>query len=196
VSGYEIFYLLDAEDRFLDWGGPAWEGAARDGRATRLATANLTGDRIYDHVAGHFTQRFLRAFFAEARAAPGGLRRTYRCDAPRTKRLMEMWAEPMGEGTLRVRHRLIDETPMAFEVTTRETGDVMGVGHLRCSMCNRLRRRGSREWLEPDALPPAAGPIAVFHTICTDCRRGVAARLPIPAKSAGLTPPAAPPSSN
>jgi hypothetical protein len=201
VSEYESYYVLDAEDRILDWGGPAWASAARAGHATRLAVADFSGERIYEHVSGHFTQRFLRAFFAEARAAPGGRKRTYRCDSPSAKRLFEMRAETTNSGALRVEHWLIDTTPMAFDAPTHETRGARRVGHLRCSICNRLRRRGTREWREPDATPHEPGTVAVVHTVCEDCRRGVAARLPIatdvtPLTSAGSRPPAAPPSSS
>jgi len=201
MSGFESYYLLDADDHILTWGGPRWESAALAGGATTLAGGDLVGQSIYAHVAGHFTQRFLRAFFAEARAARTGLKRAYRCDSPNAKRLFEMRAEPMGDGALRVEHWLLDETPMAFEVATQETRGAVRLGHMRCSMCNRLRRRGTREWREPDAFPQGSGPVAVVHTVCEGCRRGVAARLPIPANltpaaSAGSTPPAAPPSSS
>ena len=187
MARFESFYLLDADDRLQAWGGPGW---------TRDATAgaDLSRDSLYAHVAGHFTQRFLRAFFAEARAAPDVLTRRYRCDSPQSKRLYEMRAQPLGDGALRVEHWLIEEAPMAFAVETRETPAL--ASHLRCSICNRLQRRGVRDWREPDAEPAPPAPLAVIHTVCEDCRSGLAARLPIRATSAGSTPPEAPPSSS
>ena len=98
----ECFYSLDAQDRIADWGGPSWSRFATENAGARLAVRDLRGERIYDHVAGHFTQRFLRQFFVDVRRAEAPLERTYRCDSPSVKRLMRMRASRVGEFGLRV----------------------------------------------------------------------------------------------
>ena len=179
MSTFESFYLLDDEDRILAWGGPSWERHAQEA-LPEAPDADLTGRRLYDYVAGHFTRRFLRAFLSEARRTATGLRRTYRCDSTRLKRLMEMHAYLEGGCALRVTHWLIEEAPMPREIAPANAREPRLAALHRCSLCNRLRRRRAREWREPDAVtPPLEGAFWVIHSICKDCQQGVRARLPM-----------------
>lgn len=176
TADYDCFYRLDDEDRILDWGGPNWNAFAREnGGAT--GGRSLKGDLLYDHIVGHFTQRFLREFFAAARVAAAPLTRTYRCDSPRMKRLMEMRAQALGRGWLDVQHRLVAETPLPIEVAFREQPEGRRADYLRCSICNRLRRSNEDEWREPEEAG-AKGELRVVHTVCSDCRNGLSAALP------------------
>ena len=173
----DTFYTLDAEDCIVECGGPAWSAFAIDNGRPELADARLKGQSIYAHVAGHFTQRFLREYFIAARTAAAPLSRAYRCDSPRAKRLMEMRAVAEGGGALRVEHRLISETPMAAEIAPRELPGEGRADFLRCSMCNRLRENGAQVWREPDQAG-VLGALRVVHTVCKDCRSGISARAP------------------
>jgi hypothetical protein len=176
---FDLYYLLDVEDCIVEWDGPQWTPFAEGNEAGAAGIANFRGVRIYDQVAGHFTRRFLRAFFTMTRASDAPQIRCYRCDSPATKRLMEMRALAAGDGGLRVEHRLVAEMPALVEVACREAAGARRGGHLRCSICNRLRRRGAQEWRESDDGAVKAGPLRVVHTVCPDCRLGVAARLPL-----------------
>jgi len=178
TATFDCFYLLDAEDRILDWGGPNWGKFAAENGGDELMTRDIAGQPIYDHVAGHFTKKFLREFLSGAREGTGPTRRTYRCDSPRVKRLMEMSAHDAGAGALSVEHRLVAEAPLAVEVALIESAPARAVDTLRCSICNRLRRSGGGDWREPDAYE-RAGEIRVVHTVCHDCRTGLAAQLPL-----------------
>jgi hypothetical protein len=178
----ECFYTLDANDRIVDYGGPAWSAFARDNGDPELGLRELRGESIYAHVAGHFTQRFLREFFIAGRAAKAPLTRAYRCDSPRVKRQMEMRACVEENGRLRIEHRLVNETAMAVEVAPQQSPAPIRVDFSRCSICNRLRRRGAADWQEPDETG-AAGLLRVAHTVCQDCRSGFSAHAPLrPAK--------------
>lgn len=175
----DSFYVLDAQDCILAWGGPSWDRLAHEALPDAPAI-DLRGQLLYNFVAGHFTRRFLKGFLAEARSTPQGLRRNYRCDSTRLKRLMEMRAEPTAACALRVTHYLIEEAPMSFEIAPATAKEARLAAFHRCSMCNRLRRRRAREWREPDDMTPRPdGPFWVVHTICKDCQRGVKARLPL-----------------
>jgi hypothetical protein len=178
AAGYDCFYVLDAADRIEEWGGPTWRSFALDNGGGALAGASLKGMSIYQHVAGHFTQRFLREFFDFARTGPAPLSRRYRCDSPRMKRQMEMSASRQDGGRLRVEHRLVSEEPMAVEVECREKLNDSRADYLRCSLCNRLRRLGEEGWREPDRAG-ADGVVRVVHTVCADCRNGIASYSPL-----------------
>ena len=173
---YDCFYLLDAQDRLLDCGGPTWDGFAIANGGESLTQHSLKGDSIYDHVAGHFTKKFLREFFHDVRAGTGATTRTYRCDSPSAKRLMEMRVQPLEDGALNVVHRLVAETPLAVVVDCQEAAAGRRSRHQRCSLCNRLRHTSADAWREPDEYEHS-GPLTVVHTVCGDCRAGVEARI-------------------
>jgi hypothetical protein len=177
ASDEASWYRLDAEDRIVGVGG-AWDAFARENGGDALAGDVLVGTRVYDHVVGHFTRRFLKDFLARARAAGGATRQSYRCDSPQAKRLMEMSAEACEAGTLCVSHKVIDERPLPFPVPMEDVTRRGVTGVLRCSNCNRVRGRGDSEkdWREPELAPKSGGPMRVIHTVCADCRKGISAR--------------------
>lgn len=163
----EIWYRLDGSDLIEEVGGPWSEPESSPG---------ILGRSIYDFVIGHFTRRFLREFLTEARRANLPRSRPYRCDIPNLKRLIEMRAIPMPAGHLLVEHRLLQIEPLPFDInftSPRKSGEAR---YLRCSHCNRLRKRSSPVWNEPESGPDLNPemPLAVIHTICADCRAGFA----------------------
>lgn len=158
----EIWYRLDVDDRIIAVGGDDW-GAA--GQA-------VIGSRIYDHVAGHFTRRFLREFLDRARRGGVPTRQCYRCDTPDTKRLMEMSAEMEDGRGLRVVHRMRAASALPFQVQFRDVPRTKS-RRLRCSTCNRLRNRNDEVWREPEDAVKAGEMALVVHTICPDCRQGI-----------------------
>lgn len=160
----ESWYVLDADDRITGIGGAGWPPGSD----------HYPGTRIYDHVAGHFTKRFLKDFLAQARSR-GATRQCYRCDSPTAKRLMEMSAV-MEEGeTLRVAHRMLGASALPFAVHFREVPRA-SARRLRCSSCNRLRGIRSAVWLEPEDELQAGETALVVHTVCPDCRSHIGMR--------------------
>lgn len=162
TRGPEIWYLLDVDDRIIAVGGGDWTSA---GHA-------IVGSRIYDHVAGHFTRRFLKEFLDQARRGGVPPRQCYRCDTPDTKRLMEMSAEMQDGRVLRVAHRMLAASALPFQVHFKDVPRTKS-RRLRCSTCNRLRGRNDEVWREPEDAVNAGEMALVVHTICPDCREGI-----------------------
>lgn len=158
----EIWYRLDLDDRIVAVGGDNWDSV---GQA-------VVGTRVYDHVAGHFTRKFLRDFLSRARAAEGLTRQCYRCDSPGTKRLMEMRTEMEHGRGLRVVHRTLASCVLVFPVHVRDVQRA-SAQYLRCSSCNRMRGKGDDVWREPDEAVTPGGTALVVHTVCPDCRHGI-----------------------
>jgi hypothetical protein len=173
-NGDVIWYEIDLADRIGAVGG-AWNAFALDNNGEALVGASVIGTSIFDHIAGHFTKRFFREFLANGRSSSQS-KRTYRCDAPDRKRLMEMRAETTCDSRLRVSHTITEELPIERAVFVTEVGRSGLADHVRCSLCNRLRFRGSNAWREPDAAVPDGGSVRVIHTVCPDCRAEVSAR--------------------
>jgi hypothetical protein len=172
-----LWYCIDSAGRIVSVGGE-WDASAlsNDGRA--LVGDSVVGTSIFDHVSGHFTRKFLREFFQRARAFGSEDRVSYRCDAPHAKQLMEMRAEAGDESLLRITHRTLGQVPTPFPIVVREASPRALAHFLRCSLCNRLRRRagGEADWREAESFAAEAVPTPVIHTVCPDCRSGVSAR--------------------
>jgi hypothetical protein len=172
----ETWYRVDSEDRIVGVGGGWRTGAPESG--AEAAGPSVIGTSLYDHVAGHFTRKFLKDFLRRARESPVAPRRTYRCDSPQAKRLMEMRAEACDPGVLQVTHRALDERPLPFPIRFEEVGKRAIAGVLRCSLCNRLRRKlgDIAVWREPETCVAPDSTTRVVHTVCQDCRNGIAAK--------------------
>jgi hypothetical protein len=169
----EIWYRLDSQDRIVGTGG-AWIKIASDG-SDRLAAERVIGTSIYVHVAGHFTRKFLQAFLAQARVSAGQVRQTYRCDSPDLKRFVEMRAMPEGCDRLLVSHQTVDEQPLPFRIQVLQVSR-QRASRLRCSICNRLRRKSDGVWREPEDSVHRGDTALVIHTVCEECRRSVSGR--------------------
>jgi hypothetical protein len=169
----EIWYRLDSQDRIVGTGG-AWIKIASDG-SDRLAAERVIGTSIYVHVAGHFTRKFLQAFLSQARLSAGQARQTYRCDSPYLKRFVEMRAMPEGCDRLLVSHQTLDEQPLPFPIQVLQVSR-QRASRLRCSICNRLRRKNDGVWREPEDSVHRGETALVIHTVCEDCRKSVSGR--------------------
>lgn len=165
TDSLEIWYLLDPDDRIIGMGGAGW----------LLAGDVLAGTCIYDHVAGHFTRKFLKDFLGRARRLKRATRQSYRCDSPDAKRLMEMRADLESPDVLRVTHRTLGACALPFPVHFREVPRPKA-RRLRCSSCNRLRGKREDVWLEPEDSVEPGETALVVHTICPDCRRRIGMR--------------------
>jgi hypothetical protein len=173
----DVWYRIDRHDRIFAFGG-AWRSGPVQEIAGAAPAAGMIGTRIFDHVSGHFTRRFLREFFQQARQQTATVRRrTYRCDGPGQKVLVEMTAHADECGNILTTHRDVEIVALPFNI------DVVGVRSrrmasvLRCSMCNRLQSLQGGDWQEPEkvALPNVS--TRAVHTVCSDCRQGVAPRI-------------------
>lgn len=170
----QIWYLLDRDDRIIGLDG-AWNDTAVQGGGPKAVSERVMGTRIYDHVAGHFTKKFLREFLDRARCSGQLTRQSYRCDTPLRKRLMEMRAEVEPGDVLRVSHCMVGGSALPFAIPFRDVPRPQA-RHLRCSICNRLKGRGEHAWREPEDVASAGETLLVVHTVCPDCRGRIGRR--------------------
>jgi hypothetical protein len=173
----DVWYRIDRHDRIVGFGG-AWRSAPVEEAAGAMPVADVIGTRIYDHVSGHFTRRFLREFFEQARRQTAtAKRRTYRCDGPGQKVLVEMAAHADECGNILTTHRDVEVVTLPFNIDVVDVRSRRLASVLRCSMCNRLQRLQGGPWREPEEVARPNVVTPVVHTVCPDCRQGVAARI-------------------
>lgn len=169
-----IWYRLDRLDCIIGVGG-CWDEVATSGGGPGVIGERVVGSRIYDHVSGHFTRKFLKEFLARARSSLVLTRQSYRCDTPHAKRLMEMRAEVESPDFLRVTHQTLDVQALPFPVHVRQAPRAEA-RRLRCSICNRLRPKGRPAWCEPEEIARPGETSLVVHTVCPDCREQISLR--------------------
>jgi hypothetical protein len=172
---FNLFYRLDRQDRVIDMGGRGFT-AAVTGEHLDSVKGRIVGTFLFDHIAGHFTRRFLREFLAGARSAGAQSRRMYRCDSPTDKIVMEMRATPQADGGLLLEHREVACEPLSLPVPVAFAKTWKAANARRCSMCNRMQARGSTQWLEPDDFARRGLSPVVIHTVCPACRIAGGAR--------------------
>lgn len=173
----DVWYRIDRHDRIVAFGG-AWRSTQAGDDTAVVPAADVIGTRIYDHVSGHFTRRFLREFFEQARRQTStAKRKNYRCDSPGHKVLVEMTACADEGGGIVTTHRDVEVVTMPFNIAIKDVRSRRLASVLRCSMCNRLQSPPGSAWREPEEVAQPDVVTPVFHTVCLDCRMGVAARI-------------------
>ena len=151
----------------------AWVSFARDNGAPELLPERVLGQTVWTFVHGPAVQYMWQLIFGRARQERAALRLPYRCDAPRTRRYLEMEVSaPDGVLVTCTSRTVWEESRPAVEwfVQDRDPSDE----HLiMCSWCNRARLH--QRWVE---IEQAIDELHLFdrrlgapisHGICEAC---------------------------
>lgn len=167
-----VEYRLDAKDRIVSVNAQ-WNAFAESNGAPNLGAEVIIGRPLREFVTGDVTRMFVDTLLQGTRLL--GRTRTvhYRCDSTDAKRYMLMAIEPLPDGGILSRHRILrQETfgkPLGFRTGTGEQRRLLK----RCSMCNRLSN--GTQIIEPEAAKAdgwfdADGSATVIYFICKDCQ--------------------------
>lgn len=169
----ELVYHLDREDR-IALVNDAWTRFASANRGESLAPPLVLERPIWDFVADAPTRHIYRVLYARVRSSGETVRLNFRCDAPDTKRLLQMNLSALGEGGIACCVRTLREQPrepLALLDPTMARGDEW----IRmCSWCKRIAVP-SGAWIHAEE---AVNRLALFadrqlpqltHGICGDC---------------------------
>lgn len=178
VEGADLHYTLNRDDRIVAVGG-MWDEAARAGGSPGLVAGRIEGTSLYDHIAGMASRKAISTMLENARGLGRPSTRTYRCDTPTLKRLMEMTIWPRPDGELQVEHRQLACEARIRPITFVPASIVSAGSHrrrcvTRCSLCNRVRVAGV--WGEAEerlVITEEAAPVSVIYGVCPDCRARV-----------------------
>ena len=176
-----IQFRLDADDCILDLQG--LDGLRIDGHDPEAMVETLLGGNLLDHVSGPFARLFLKAFLTHVRRSGEQARRRYRSDTTFDRIWMEMRGRGGPNGMVFLEHEILKAEPLPFPVEIAVATHAGQVTHARCCLCNRLRRRGERSWLEPETALVQASRVLVIQTVCQSCRETIV-DLPSPSDPA------------
>src|SRR5262245_62130275 len=104
-----LVYWIDRRDVITEVGG-AWLAFALANGAPELDSASVVGRRLWDFVGDPTTGQLYRGILARARAGRAA-RFPFRCDAPASRRLLEMAVTAEGGGGVRGRGAVRDAYP-------------------------------------------------------------------------------------
>lgn len=182
-------YSIDADDRVVAV-DENWVGFARANGATEIAGA-LPSGTIWDHFADGEVRDLWRLVVARVRSRGAELRVPLRCDAPDSRRWLEMTISPGTEGTVHFRSDLVfeeDRNAVPLLDPDAERDSRMPPVPV-CEWC--ADGYDGSHWAEIEqvvrdlrlleqSLPP------VVHGICPSCREEMAAEINV--GSSGTSP--------
>lgn len=168
------WYEVDAKDRVTAV-CPEWDAIAqREGGTVNARRGGVIGQPLSRFISGDVSRMYMDAALQAARVTGQPRTLRYRCDSPTKRRSLEMTLTPLGQGGVRIEHRLVEEQhrPRSLDVRTEAPSlEESSRTVWRCSVCLRLRRIEG-DWQEPDAVPSTPEPVDVRYTICAGCRLG------------------------
>jgi hypothetical protein len=140
----------------------------------------VEGRSLWDFIADGDTRYLYRTLFDQVRRRQRPVTVPFRCDAPETRRFMQLHVRPLTEDSLDVsgqllREELRERVPLLDSAAPR-TDDLLTM----CSWCKRIPVHGA--WLEVEeaaqALGLFSGPVPkVTHGVCPDCQAAVEEEL-------------------
>lgn len=173
-NDFDLCYWLDIGDVIVEV-SPQWEIFARANGGVGIEPGNVVGRNLLAFVEGDVTRMYVRSLVQSVRLMRRPVCRSYRCDSPDTRRLMEMRISIENSGLLRWEHRVLHTEPLARRLAFKVQPGAVAARRfvVRCSICNRLKAPGG--WCEPDQADASEGPdetIPVIYGVCPDCLSG------------------------
>ena len=169
-----MFYVIDANNRLVDVDRDWDSFLSHNGGAAHAASQQVLGQPLDQFLAGDATKMFVRAALDAARLLGQTRALPYRCDSPSERRQFEMVISPVGNGHVKVEHRLLSSQAR----TTRPSAPAQPTALWRCSQCLAVRHAGSPDWLSTDVAgldvahsgaTGTHGPLA--QDVCPSCAR-------------------------
>jgi len=144
----------------------------------RAASFNIIGQNILDFIVDDITRMYVASMLDAVRVCAKPLVRPYRCDSPECKRYMQMTVTPDADGLVRVSHELIktEQLKQKAYFFNDQTNKNFSAHHVRCSLCNKLKKIGSSNWEDVDKLSDRGQMMQkgnpVLYGVCPKCMKG------------------------
>ncbi len=155
--------------------------------ADRASSSYIIGKPLFDFICDDVTRMYVATMVESVRVIPRTITRPYRCDSPENKRYMQMVISPDQNGLICISHQLIREEPISNPkffrtassskktATKRDMELEQSAYLIRCSICNRLKNKLSRQWQEIDSIlefsTNISSEINVVYGVCPNCMK-------------------------
>ncbi|HEX7650294.1 MAG TPA: hypothetical protein VF450_23055 [Noviherbaspirillum sp.] len=172
MSGMEISYRIDCDNRLIEVGG-GWDAFALENETPAVLRDAVLGRSLLDFVAGTETRHLHEVLLDRARSGIPLQRMPFRCDSPGLRRSMEMDIVSPDGAAVEFHCRLLRVEPRASLLTvTAEPGN--GSTMRMCSWCKKVHLTRDL-WVEVEEAVARFGlleddaPPQVTHGICNSC---------------------------
>lgn len=161
-------HRVDANDKIV-YINAAWREFAQRNGAPDLP-GRVSGTSLWDHLSGGTVREVSKGLVASVRCSGNSLKLPFRCDAPDTRRFLEMELTPLGNGEVEFRSRVIrTEQRPPVPVPLEAEGTPL---FLVCAWCMRFRCED--DWCEVEEAVQTLGvfnesQLKVSHGICEAC---------------------------
>ena len=164
-------YWLDEDEKIIKVHAK-WDAFAQENDGALALAKKVLGKPIWTFVVEDNTRLWLRALLNLAKLCDKVVERAYRCDSPTLKRYMTMIIEPLGEGKLKVIHRLERTEPIEPAIPFCYSSDSRLLRLTRCSVCNRIAV--NNKWYDVASKEVRAKmeenkPLMISYSVCGDC---------------------------
>jgi len=167
LPGEVIIYEVDAEN-IITRIDASWKVFAESNGAPELNEANVIGKPLLHFVSGNVTKKFWINLLNHVRTSGIAHSFNYRCDAPNTKRHMNIKVAPLDAGHLRITSTLLSTKPRPLQIHFRRAQQRTAASIARCSMCNKVAY--NKEWIEAEELNRGLKTtLDVTYGICPVC---------------------------
>lgn len=166
-------YWLDQNDRIVGV-ADGWDAFATENGGEAAAFRRIQEKPIREFIADDVTRMWFDVVLQLARIRQTPVERSYRCDTPACRRMMNMCLSVEPSGLIRVEHSLVATTqrPHSVFINHARYAEPGSTLHTRCSICGRIQRGES--WIEPDAgTAPGQPALAVVYSVCQECSLGI-----------------------
>ena len=165
-----LWYQVNENNELMAFSSQ-WDIDALANKVPKLLSRHLIGKHISIFISGDTTNMFTETMIHAARVRQIPLIKTYRCDSPTHKRTMQMTLTPFPDGSVRIAHQVVSESPW-HHIRIISTARNPHRKVKRCSMCNNLL--DGDEWITQDVFferhpDRNAKTLAVFYGICPNC---------------------------
>ncbi|MFO7604503.1 MAG: PAS domain-containing protein [Gammaproteobacteria bacterium] len=168
-----ITYHLDPQGNIV-YVDEAWDAMAEQQQGSFPSTAVILGRNIFDFISDESCRHIYQSLIDQVQQKAQSLSFPFRCDAPETRRFMEMEIFPVAGGITGFKSCIINEEPrlpVALLEPDAEKSDALLV---ICSWCMKVKV-DAEHWLE---MEQAIEHLAIFdvhplpqlsHGICPGC---------------------------
>jgi len=177
-----IAYVIDPTDRIRQV-TPNWDAFAQTNGAPQLTLPAVLDRSIWDYITGAGVRSLYHDLFQFVRRKNQPLTFSFRCDAPATRRFMEMQLVPNADGAITLRSRTLHvETRPPIALLTLPAHD--GPDSLEiCSFCKQAHLPDDT-WApledtitQLDLFGEIPIPDGITHSVCPTCLPDLQRRL-------------------
>ena len=146
MTKYCITYHIDNDNRIIHI-SDEWQPFADSNRAKQLTRDKVIGQSIYTFISDRESRHIYEMLFARCREKNNTLHFPFRCDAPDTRRFMQMTISPLADDTIAITSCILREekreSVALLDIDCDRSDEFVTI----CGWCKKVRMEND-QWVE------------------------------------------------